>query len=311
MASRHAVVAGRLVKMMPPVPLQRLGDDLRHPLEGARNAGENATLGTRGGSVLSGECGICAQISGRWGTCTSGHQGLSPLLEQLCIRCLAIPTFAHQGHTTLLGPQQFSNGLLQVGPMVFGIAGGEVKGALVALGDIVATAGKAGRVKMLDTWLKACLDTDSQRPLAQQQSTPLGLDCIEPPAKLNALAQLGADPGTQPPIERVVGKKLGREGPRSIGTPQAIEDHPGHRFARGDLLLRIRKEARVDHTSQASVFDHTGNEPQLIQAFHMDRCHFYPSPESSRVICRSLQRKVKDFFSCFTCSMSVYRGVPT
>src|SRR2546430_15294862 len=32
--------------------------------------------------------------------------------------------------------------------------------------------------------------------------------------------------------ERFVGKKLGRERQRSIGKPQAIEDHPGHRFAR-------------------------------------------------------------------------------
>src|SRR5438128_1238850 len=44
----------------------------------------------------------------------------------------------------------------------------------------------------------------------------------------------------------------------------------------------------------------------MIQAFYMDRCHFCPSPESSKVICRSIQRKVKDFFSFFTCSMSVY-----
>src|SRR5947209_8082331 len=43
----------------------------------------------------------------------------------------------------------------------------------------------------------------------------------------------------------------------------------------------------------------------MIQAFYMDRCHFCPSPESSKVICRSIQRKVKDFFSFFTCSMSV------
>src|SRR5262245_20445774 len=42
----------------------------------------------------------------------------------------------------------------------------------------------------------------------------------------------------------------------------------------------------------------------MIQALHRDRCHFYPSPASSRVICRSIQWKVKDFFSFFTCSMS-------
>ena len=36
----------------------------------------------------------------------------------------------------------------------------------------------------------------------------------------------------------------------------------------------------------------------------MDRCHYCPFPESARVICRSIQRKVKDFFAFFTCSMS-------
>src|SRR5437870_13365234 len=49
----------------------------------------------------------------------------------------------------------------------------------------------------------------------------------------------------------------------------------------------------------------------MIQAFYMDRCHFCPSPESSKVICRSIQRKVKDFFSFFTCSMSARRESPS
>src|SRR5215510_177953 len=45
----------------------------------------------------------------------------------------------------------------------------------------------------------------------------------------------------------------------------------------------------------------------MIQTFHMDRCHRGPFPEYSRVSCRSIQRKVKDFFSFFTCSMSGLR----
>jgi hypothetical protein len=135
--------------------------------------------------------------------------------------------------------------------MVFGLAVGDVNGSLVTRGDIVATEGKAGRVKMMEAWLKAFLGTDSQSHLAQQQSTPIGLDFIERPATLQAMEPLRSDPGTTQPIERCVGTKLGRERPRSIGQPQAIEDHPGHRFARCDLLLRIRSEARVDHPSQA------------------------------------------------------------
>ena len=44
---------------------------------------------------------------GRRGTRKGRHQGLSPLLENLCIRRIAIPTFAHQGHAAILGHQQF------------------------------------------------------------------------------------------------------------------------------------------------------------------------------------------------------------
>jgi len=93
--------------MMPPVPLKCLGDDLRHQLEGARHAGDQATLGKSGGRVLSVEFGLGDQLPGRWGTRQSGPQGLSPLLEKRCIRGLAIPTVAHQGPTTLVGHQPF------------------------------------------------------------------------------------------------------------------------------------------------------------------------------------------------------------
>src|SRR5262245_5275688 len=48
----------------------------------------------------------------------------------------------------------------------------------------------------------------------------------------------------------------------------------------------------------------------MIQTFHMDRCHRGPFPEYARVFCRSIQRKVKDFFSFFTCSMSAIRKPP-
>jgi hypothetical protein len=154
--------------------------------------------------------------------------------------------------------------------MVVGLAVGAVKGALVTRGDSVATAGNAGRVKMMDAWLKAFLGTDRQSPLAPPQSTPLGLDGIERPATLQAMEPLRADPATTQHIARCVGTKLGRERPRSIGQPQAIADQPGHRVARCDRLLRIRSEARVEHPSQASVLYHPGNEPQMIQAFPLD-----------------------------------------
>jgi hypothetical protein len=135
--------------------------------------------------------------------------------------------------------------------MVFGIAVGDANGVLVALRDIVATEGKAGRVEMMEALFDAFLGTDSQSQLAKQQITPIGMDCIECPAKLKAIEHLRSDPGTQQQIEGFVGKKLGSERQRSIGKPQAIEAHPGYSFARGDRFLLIRHEARIDHACQA------------------------------------------------------------
>ena len=280
--------------MRPPVPLTGLGADRRHPRAGARQAGDHATRGTRGGRVRRVECGSGDQLPGRWGTRTSGPQGRSPRLAHLGSRGLALPTLAHQGPTPIVGHQPCSNGRRHVWPRVLGIAVGEVHGARGARGDLVATAGTAGRVTRMAAWRTACLGPDRQRHLAPHQSTPIGLDCLERPAQRQAIAPRRSAPGTTPQSARWVGTQLGRERPRSSGTPHAIEAHPGHRFARGDRRWRLRQEARVDQTSQASGLYPTGHEPQMIHAFHMDRCHVYPSPDSSRVIGRSLQRKVKD-----------------
>ena len=63
MAQLQTVIAGRLVKTMPPVPLKRLGDDPRHQLEGTRNAGDKAKRGQSGGSVLGVQFGIGYQTA--------------------------------------------------------------------------------------------------------------------------------------------------------------------------------------------------------------------------------------------------------
>ena len=157
---------------------------------------------------------------------------------------------------------------------------------------------------MMEALLNALLHTDSQRQFAEQQVAAIRMDLIERPAKFEAIEHLGADTFTKQEIERFVGKKLRRQGQRPIRKPQAIENHPGHGFTRCNLLLLIGNDACVDHTDQSQVFYHRGYEPQVIQAFNMDRLHLYPSPESSRVVRRGIQRKVKDFFSLCTCSMS-------
>src|SRR5438093_842070 len=130
------------------------------------------------------------------------------------------------------------------------------------------------------------------------------MDFIKRPAKLKAIEHLCTDPGTKQQIEWFVGKKLRGERQRPIGKPQAIQDHPRHRFAWGDLLLLIWNEASINDAYQAQVFDHTSNESHMIHSFHTDRFHDCPSSELLQGLCRSIQRKVKDFFSFFTCSMS-------
>jgi hypothetical protein len=65
--------------------------------------------------------------------------------------------------------EQFQHRLLQVRPVVFGIAMGDVNRLLVTLGYVVTTEGKASRVEMMEALLNAFLDTDSQRQFAEQQ----------------------------------------------------------------------------------------------------------------------------------------------
>src|SRR5437660_10161307 len=104
--------------------------------------------------------------------------------------------------------------------MVFGIAVGDANGVLVALGDIVTTEGKAGRVEMMEALLNAFLGTDSQSQLAQQQITPIGRDFIERPAKLKAIEQPCSNRRTKQQSERFAGKQLGRDRQPPAGRPQ-------------------------------------------------------------------------------------------
>jgi hypothetical protein len=40
-----------------------------------------------------------------------------------------------------------------------------------------------------------------------------------------------------------------------------MEDHPGHRFARGDLFLVMEKPSRVDHLDESYAFDNRSDYP--------------------------------------------------
>jgi hypothetical protein len=47
----------------------------------------------------------------------------------------------------------------------------------------------------------------------------------------------------------------------------------------------------------------------VIPTFNRDRVHLCPSPDLYSVMYPSLQRRVKGFFSCCTCSMSVISNI--
>ena len=90
------------------------------------------------------------------------QQGRSPLLENLGIRRIPIPAFAHHGYAAILRDHQLQHGLFQVWSVVFGIAVGDGNGLLVALGDVIATEGKARRVEMIEALGNAFLHTDGE-----------------------------------------------------------------------------------------------------------------------------------------------------
>ena len=154
------LIAGRGIECVPRVPLERLADHLRHQLEGGWNARDKAELCQYGGRGLGVQFGIGDQRRRRGSIGKGRHQGLGPFLKNLRIRRIAIPTFAHQGDAAILRHHQLQHCLLQIGPMVFGIAIGNGNGLLIALGDIVATEGKAGGVKMMKALRNAFLDTN-------------------------------------------------------------------------------------------------------------------------------------------------------
>jgi len=140
---------------------------LRHQLERVGNTRDKAELAEVGGIVFMVQLRICHQIPRRGGTLQGRHQRGGPLLENLRIRGIPIPTFAHKGHAAVLRDHQCQHGLFHVRPVVFRVAMGESNGVLVAVGHIVATAGQDGRVEMMEAEVDTFLRTDGHGQFAQ------------------------------------------------------------------------------------------------------------------------------------------------
>ena len=96
----------RLIKAMPGVPSEGLSDDVRDQLERTWNARNKAELLEIGSILFTVEFGVGHYVARAGGSPKSRDEGLGSLLENLCVRGIAIPTFAHQRHPTVLRPHQ-------------------------------------------------------------------------------------------------------------------------------------------------------------------------------------------------------------
>jgi len=52
-----------------------------------------------------------------------------------------------------------------------------------------------------------------------------------------------------------------------------MEDHPGHRVARGNRFLVMEQPSRVDHLAASYAFDTSRDYPSMVHAFNPDGCH--------------------------------------
>jgi hypothetical protein len=72
-----------------------------------------------------------------------------------------------EGYATIVRHHQFQNLLLQVRPVITGVAMGDGDGLLIALRDILAAQRKAGRVEMIEA---VCLRNSAGHTKARNES---------------------------------------------------------------------------------------------------------------------------------------------
>jgi hypothetical protein len=181
-ASLKTLIAGLVIHRVPGVPREGLRDHRRDRAKGVGNPCDKAEGWEVGGLVLRVALRVGAQIPRARGVLKGRHQRLRPLLEDLDIRRLASPTCAAKGNAPILRDHQFQDGLLEVRPVIFGVAVGERHRLLIAVGNVLPTERNAGGVEMLAAPVKACLGTDRQGQSMTQQGAALGVGLIGPGA---------------------------------------------------------------------------------------------------------------------------------
>jgi hypothetical protein len=260
-APLEALIARPRMELRPGVPVEGLGAHLGDPLERAGKTRDQAERGQVRGMIFRVPFGVCHQ-GARVGRRPQGRQqGVGALLKHLCVRGVAIPTLTHPWHPTVLRDHALYDGLFQVRTVIFGVAMRDGHRVLITSGHIVASQGNAGGVKLVEAFINAFLGTDGQGQFAQPQVTTIGVDLIERATARNAVEPLRTHALTTQEIEGFVGKKRWGSRQGTSGTPHAIEDHPGNRFARGDLFLVMEQPSRVDHLAESYAFDHRSDDP--------------------------------------------------
>lgn len=111
---------------------------------------------------------------------------------------------------------------------------GDGHGLRIAFGNVFIAEGNAGRVEMIAAQVAA-----------------IGVGFIERAAERKAIEHLGAHACTKQQIEGFASKKLWGQGQRSVGKPEAIQNHSSYSFAGCDGFLSIGHETGIDHRNEA------------------------------------------------------------
>ena len=250
-AQLKTLQAGLIINRVPGVRCEGLPDHLGDSANGVGNTCDAAKVVEVGGIGVGVAFRVGEQIPRTGRVLKGGPQCLRPLLENLCVRGIAVPAFAQNGDTPILGHHECQHHLLPVRPVISGVAMGDGNGVLIPFGNVCTAEGKAGRVEMIAAQVDAFLGTDRQGQLLKQQVAAIGVGRIERATELKALEHLGAHACTQQQIEGFASKKLGGQGQRSVAKPEAIQNHPSYGFAGCDGFWCIGHETGIDQRNEA------------------------------------------------------------
>jgi hypothetical protein len=153
----------------------------------------------------------------------------------------------------------------------FGVAVGTCDRLRLALREVLATQSTAGGVQRSAAQVNAFVGTDGYSQFLNEPVAAVGVGRIEPATPLDAVEQLGLDARPNPQLERASGQTLGGQGHGPMGNPEAIQEHPGHGFARGDRGVGRREATRVAQLNQRSGLENRRHTTDVLHAVDVSR----------------------------------------